>query len=768
MDGLIDRSRPTGSRERASYHAGVGLGSKDFSLEGYGRVGKHMKHYTVDFDSNPNNGSATEDIFCNALHGGQHKEVDETLLESHKEEKKQSLVENRRSSPSVIARLMGLDELPLPAVLSESQKDNAGSLLKNSFVDFEENYKSSGRHEYTTSRSGIQTSRAAQELVSSSNAKKHNDQVVPENLCSKPDVAFIMKQFVEANCLSTSETLQESKELNDALDVLDANKDLFSKFLREPNSVYAKHLHDLKFSKCFGQMSDTRFSKPLDGKMHENNEPFYRVVEETEQCKEKHKDAAYCCSKSTGNLAKHSANMPTDSLLQKLLISRYAGKFETSSHTTSIVLLKPSFQKVQSTIRVDSLSRPLQSRHPICRRRGEVRQDLLDGREQSESFDLKTGGYKAKGARELFGDSLHPVKLSSKSCSQGVRTLKVENCDSSSSHLGEPYLSREARKRLSERWKLTQPSNVKLLEGTSTLAEMLSLSDTEAPSTLDQFIRVSNENVANDDIHESRAYPSGISSRDGWKDDSGTSVAKSKHLPASATIYGTSKPQSGKQVDSFDDCYMLKDVLNLEQNDLLDLNIKRGHSLLRNFKNWQNKRRNITSCGEENKSPECEVELHHDDQRRKTFLNDLIEHKTVFSRLSQRNKADLGHLVYSSSTPKSLGSNIHALAKLEEFQQPVKLNCLSSDAIEEVIAEGSLFDSTEVEASLEDLKQYEPSIVPKFAEHPSPVSVLDPPSEDEKSSPECLESISAALQGKGKQLLYVFLSICRSANFKAT
>ncbi|XP_076906448.1 uncharacterized protein LOC143562565 [Bidens hawaiensis] len=58
------------------------------------------------------------------------------------------------------------------------------------------------------------------------------------------NMALIREKFMEAKRLSTDEKLRQSKQFQDAIEVLNSNKDLFLKYLQEPNSLFSQH-HNL-------------------------------------------------------------------------------------------------------------------------------------------------------------------------------------------------------------------------------------------------------------------------------------------------------------------------------------------------------------------------------------------------------------------------------------------------------------------------------------------------------------------------------------------
>ncbi|GJT85072.1 DUF3741 domain-containing protein [Tanacetum coccineum] len=79
--------------------------------------------------------------------------------------------------------------------------------------------------------------------------------------------ALVRETFMEAKCLSTDEKLRQSKQFQDALEFLSSNKEVFLKFLQEPNSLFSEH-HNLPYvppppdSRC---ITILRPSKLADG-----------------------------------------------------------------------------------------------------------------------------------------------------------------------------------------------------------------------------------------------------------------------------------------------------------------------------------------------------------------------------------------------------------------------------------------------------------------------------------------------------------------------
>ncbi|KAK8950084.1 hypothetical protein KSP40_PGU003349 [Platanthera guangdongensis] len=650
---------------------------------------------------------------------------------------------------------MGLDELH-PQVVSEFKSETEHSLLKRSSAGLEVKFECSGRHSFHVNRRKQQNFRTVHDLCDSSNAKKHTDHVVPkEKGYSKRDMDFIKQQFLEAKRLSTDEALQKTKEFNDALNILDSNKEIFLKFLQEPNPLFAKHFHGLKHSNSSSHSSHFKIFESSACNNKRNSEAYYRTAEENNGYTRKMKDTAHGCANPNASIGNCSTYDNPDSLLLKSLSSQCAGKKKTSSHPTSIVVLKPAVQKVQSTGRTSSCPRSLPNYKDSCRRQREVHRELLVEREEQHGlFHVKTKECKTKDTTGIARDILEKTMQPLRRYSAEVLASRIDIQNSSSSFLSEPSLSRKAMNGLLWPWKMSGPSRQGLIgEGSTTLGEMLSLSDKEALQTRGQlsFKNLSDKIVEKENLHDSRDYTSGISGSDGWKDECESFLPKYENHRVSLALYESSKHENKHEVDcvkSIDDCNMLKDKCNLGQNDLSNSITDRRHSLVRNFKYCDNNPWVFRSRGEENIKPVKEVKVCQNASKNMINLNNLIEPMPVYL---QRNINELLHLVHNSSNSKDFHSEKSFLSYLKEFQQSVKDKDLLV-VLENEIPEVASIDFPLVECHMNVITESGALIVPKVSERLSPVSVLDPPSKDGKSTPGCLERINAGLQDLRRQL----------------
>lgn len=209
---------------------------------------------------------------------------------------------SKRRTPSVIARLMGLDAMPaesmsvqhIKATEIHPQKNNAGNqkqwpksprdvhfFQKHLKVPTSEPakdyslpkfYKQAIDHTDQKTFYGtlpfrdhpqekqLQEFKKQFAAWQDSNIQDHSNSIQPDELkmqlaekqmlvsqkLNEAKIALVHENFIDTQHLATDEKLQSSKEFLNALEVLQSNKALFLKFLQEPNSLLAKHPQDIQ------------------------------------------------------------------------------------------------------------------------------------------------------------------------------------------------------------------------------------------------------------------------------------------------------------------------------------------------------------------------------------------------------------------------------------------------------------------------------------------------------------------------------------------
>ncbi|CAL9002459.1 unnamed protein product [Prunus brigantina] len=746
--------------------------------------------------SSCSSGSTGDDSFTFELGRQSSKQVVGTPIKKLLAEEMLRETEPRRRSPSVIAKLMGLDGLPPQQPAHRQQKSISENCLQRTrLVEKEE--KSSmcyDRHSSRKNSKEQQEFKDVFEVFEASNVegRSYSSRGNANSKLSDAEMAFVRQKFMDAKRLSTDERLQDSKEFHDALEVLDSNKDLLLKFLQQPDSLFAKHLHDLQggpHSRC-GRIASMKSS---EAQRYENIDLGWTSVRETPRknnCKspQEHRDSF--SSHSDSRHAGHS------SLKSSLNLSE--AKNESSIPPTRIVVLKPNLGKMLNATK--TISSPCSShasmldgrKHaefPCIRNReteswgrknfqdkdGHLRHKSRESREVAKEItrqmknNFSTGSvrFSSSGLKGYAGDE-SSCSMSENESANESEVMSVASRHSfhlnnhsrpSSSCSTESTVSREAKKRLSERWKMTHKSQeVGVVSRGSTLAEMLAIPDKEMRAEkLNAMIGEAGfrDKFSTEDA-PARGGPLGISSRDGWKDGCINSLSRSKSLPASSSAFGSYKASMRRETIR-DDRYLIpKETVQHERNQLVkgNLNLREG---ARKHSRSSNKR-SYSSRSLSREAIDISPETHTTQSKDKTDFEE--------NNQSQQNIS-----VFESS-PSNAADSSSASVKLVDADASIP-----SETPDTFLPESSSRMLVEGNSSCtpkENLVPQEPSIRPpveravpsdhpvpgiespartKEADQPSPVSVLEVPfTDDASSSPECFESLNADLQGLRMQL----------------
>lgn len=447
----------------------------------------------------------------------------------------------RHPSPGVIARLMGLDTLPTPPP-PKPHPHNRGPHGQKKKVEASPetiHHEPSISHErYVFTEDELPEFKDVFEITEARKAKKkfHSSSVHSKN--SSPEVEFVRRKFAEAKRLSTVEPLRSSREFNDTIEVLESNRDVLLEFLSEPNSLFTKELKDLTFLPPSPPQSGSQITilKPSCKRTPATNLEIGRDFD---------KDNDFHYRKHSNDLSSHPHEDDFVSLtFDKPMKSNYKMRGEKCTRPTNIVVLKPSLDKARNAFGAGVF--------PVYYPEVSARSRFTNG---EDSF----AGTKAKSSREIARQVTRQMRraVSAKpDYLPDVDPLYEFNplYDDSSYyasprvHQVESSVSKEARKRLSDRWKTTHLTDeVGPLpgDGSNTLGEMLALSDI----------------MSSDKLRRDKCIL-GISSNDGWKDGNYRNLPRSKSLPSSSHARVSHRSGHRRRGSRASEFGMLKDVLN--------------------------------------------------------------------------------------------------------------------------------------------------------------------------------------------------------------
>ncbi|XP_068665137.1 uncharacterized protein [Aristolochia californica] len=481
---------------------------------------------------------------------------------------------SRRKPPSVVARLMGLDALPAqqPMFIAEGSSpegyleiDSAmsGQILRHQLEknDFQEKQM---HHEICPSQTYDQGSPEYKDVYEvwhqSSKSSHTKDQFRYKGRCNEntneKNMALVRQKFIEAKRLATDEKLRQSKEFQDALEVLSSNRDLFLKFLQEPNSLLSKNLYELQSIHPHPETKRITVLKPSKTVEAKSGKPKKKQHQGPEA--DGFNGVKPFWSTTTGHpRVDHSSTQPTRIVVLKPSPGKaHDIKAVTSSPTSSPRLLH--CRDIQE-FEIDGVKGSREIAKEITRQMRENRSrnrrdDLLLSSALSNgyvgdesSFHKSECGY-VEEANLSDSESLTPTLRHSWDY---VNTCSAISSSSFSraSYSPESSVSREAKKRLSERWAMMasngsgqEPRQVS--RSSSTLGEMLALPETKKTTKSGEMDEVGMPNISCSQScggEQELGLPSSCLSSNGSKDEhlegSLRNLLRSKSVPVSSTAF---------------------------------------------------------------------------------------------------------------------------------------------------------------------------------------------------------------------------------------
>ncbi|KAG5223617.1 DUF3741 domain-containing protein/DUF4378 domain-containing protein [Salix suchowensis] len=753
-----------------------------FSRSGNGLVGKLSNFPNLASDSSS---QSDDDLFTCELGWRSPKQAVGTPIKKLLEEEMSRKSESKRRSPSVIARLMGLDGLPPQQSSHKQQKKSLENYTQRTVLTekAQRNNSSYGRRSSRKSSKDEQEFKDVFEVLDPSkmDSCSYSSRGTAYSKLTAAEMAFIQQKFMDAKRLSTDEKLQNSREFQDAIDDLDSNKDLLLKYLQQPDSLFTKHLHDLQGVPPQSHCGQTRISQWPRLQ--------YREANCIEESKKSHVDPA------SHSHDKHEAQNPV-----KLSNIQLDQKDESTILPTRIVVLKPNHGRMQHSTK--NTSSPQSSRaSPLdCRKQTEPpsikNREVVSYGKKKFPDDAGPSRYKSRESREIAkeitrqmrenfgngsmifstpafrgyaGDESSSNMSENESANESEETTVTSRNSAdwsnryrpSSSCSAESSVSREAKKRLSERWKMTHKSvDMGIVSRSSTLGEMLAIPDLETRlGNSDAMIckKVFSDKVDCNHGAVRRDEPLGISSREGWKDAGTGNLSRSRSVPATSTVI--SSPRLGMRHENVcHDRYIIpKQLIQQERNRTIKGNFSKGEcSPSRNYRSTT-KNSHMSSCSYRDHS--------------ETFPEVNFGLDQVQSEIAEDDS--LEQICTVSGTPASIvmGTNL-VVENVVDVE--IENKAMPSKPVDQESSTYMLVKGDSSPSYLEVLSSQKPSNRPsekgsvpvqhpvakvespagsKEADQPSPVSVLETPFPDDLSSgSECFESLSADLNGLRMQL----------------
>ncbi|XP_061341437.1 uncharacterized protein LOC133287781 [Gastrolobium bilobum] len=502
-------------------------------------------------------------IVSDSMRASSKKKINGTPIKMLIDQEMSKEVVSKHNPPNVVAKLMGLEAIPLGepnlavegsqrGVYSQHMCGHSGTpfkhwQLEDRFMDKEM------LHEVHPITEQIAYKDIYDIWLRSQRTSNLRDKT-PEREKWTEDVngkkmALIHQKFLEAKRLSTDERLRQSKEFDDALEVLSSNNDLLIRLLDSQNLyelqstplAETKRITVLKPSKMAdneksggkGKKNDKQIKKPANvGAAWEKNSPVYSP-----------------------------ASQKVD---------------EFPVQPTRIVVLKPTSVKTHEIKAVGSptMSSPqnlqignlfqgpeddgaLESRKVATELTQKMHENIIHQRDETLYSSVFSNGY--IGDASSFNKSDHEYTAGNFSDLEVMSPSPRHSWDyinrcgspfSSSSFSrasGSPESSvcREAKKRLSERWAMMAsskgPQEQRHMRRSSTLGEMLALSDIKK-SVISEVEGINKEQEPSESVSYSRNLYEEV-----HVDGSPKNLLRSKSVPVSSTVY-----ESGLNVEVCD------------------------------------------------------------------------------------------------------------------------------------------------------------------------------------------------------------------------
>ncbi|XP_024980982.1 uncharacterized protein LOC112517844 [Cynara cardunculus var. scolymus] len=388
----------------------------------------------------------------------------------------------KQSPSNLVAKLMGLDALPNH--MRESRSQSGSSELLQRDHGLMDNQLKRVITEYPEQREYKDVFEIWQRDHEPECARDDSSR---KGRCKESKMDLVREKFMEAKRLSTDEKLRQSKQFQDALEVLSSNKDLFLEFLQEPNSLFSRHLYSLQSVPPPPDSRRITVLKP--SKLVDSHKIIGSGKKNEKQVKER---GQMGCPKPAWD--KNSSDF--------LFSPECCKTDDNPTQPTRIVVLKPSSVKPHNIKVVAS---------PPSASLGTSHDDIFDGdREDSEALESRemaesglrrnetllssvfSNGY--IGDDSSFGKSEIDYVAGNLSDSEAISPTSRHSWDyinrfspystssSRASYSPESSVCREAKKRLSERWAMmVSNKNVQeqrqIQRSSSTLGDMLALSD---------------------------------------------------------------------------------------------------------------------------------------------------------------------------------------------------------------------------------------------------------------------------------------------------
>ncbi|XP_072967296.1 uncharacterized protein [Typha angustifolia] len=473
--------------------------------------------------------------------------------------------ESKQNPPNVVARLMGLDGLPVQQSDLISRSISREDYLLDGLAgdhrrcnQQENKYpQNSMPHKRQSCTQRNKEYKDVYEILQKplriSSKHKHPVKGKYEENTYEKRMDLIRQKFIQAKHMAADEKLLHSNEFQEALQGLSSNRDLFLKFLEEPNSLFSKHLHELQTVAPPSEINRITVLKPSKIIEMKDNKIMGKQLDldgrESEDGRSGHYRSSSCSPTET-----HVLLQPTRIVVLKPSLRKpHDIKTVTSSPISS-----PTSVEGRESYEVQEADEVAGSREVAKEITRRVRESLKCKQRGAKPFSSGySNGYIEQGSSFKWSESENMDEEDSElngweigtptshhSCDNKSRTGSPYSVSSFSrtSHSTESSVVKEAKKRLSERWAMVA-SNAYSQEGkearrsSSTLGEMLAIPEVKKEQEMDVTITLSSRACEHDLIQPTSCLSAGWTKEESIQENANKNLSRSKSLPVCSSVY---------------------------------------------------------------------------------------------------------------------------------------------------------------------------------------------------------------------------------------
>lgn len=573
----------------------------------------------------------------------------------------------KQQTPSVIARLMGLDELPPQQPIHKQQRVLSEDYLrKSASIGLRE------KQSFYGGRSSRMKSRKQPEfkdVFEVQQKEMHFIHSIPKEKespsATKERMTFEKQKFTDAKCVEMDKKILDIKEFDNMLENIRSDKDILLKRIQQRNILFPNHPHDQQGFQPHSPPGRIAVFKSFIDPNYRKNEKCWKLEKTTAR------------QNVLRSLQKLENDSRKDTLedhhieMQNFLKTRWELKDDTCQSPKRIFALKPNPGNTKYAAKSSFSPRSCLGSQFGHKKKGIPR--LVNGELYDEviivekpvmnlepsrhGFRISGGTAKEKGLTRLETQviSTSSTKLSrsevgADNTSVNENDVIMHSCSSffDWKNQNQPPFTRVAKKQFSERWKMVKRiQEVGTTNRCCTLGEMLSSSDQKTrPRNLNCKLEkhgLCNKfslNGKNLDL----SSPLGISSKDGMKNDFLTMLSRFRSFSASSDAIGIPISRNHNEAFNNGESLRLEEAVTAAGNSLRNQNFsKKGKSKPGDTE---------FSCETSQSSSYTDLENNQSVQETQIILNEL-ENRLEDKNLSEENSlvSDLSgsHVPYSDS-----------------------------------------------------------------------------------------------------------------------